>query len=318
MTEKQHSLYQLVKQFVLLRNGQDRLYIPRVSAKDRAFVLQLARELDIHHGLDVPAESGDTKEKGQRLYLDWDSSDDETDEESDIARRRILHKYDKASIVSETMQAEERRAAEDRRVRVEFEDDKRDYYREKLHVDFDDKRDLQKLVYEYVEGLQWVLFYYYNGVKSWGWFYPHHYAPRITDLNDITDFKFNFDIGTPFHPFEQLMGVLPAGSRHMVPEAFRDLMMDSSSPILDFYPQEFELDMNGKKADWEAIVKIPFIDEKRLLSAMKNREKGLSADERFRNSFGPSWRFISSDTPQGTYPSPMPDVFPGLSIDVSG
>ena len=45
-------------------------------------------------------------------------------------------------------------------------------------------------------------------------------------------------------------------------------MTEETSPIYDFYPRQFELDMNGKKQDWEAVVKIPFIDQKRLLKAM--------------------------------------------------
>ena len=47
-------------------------------------------------------------------------------------------------------------------------------------------------------------------------------------------------------------------------------MTEPSSPIIDFYPHDFQLDLNGKKQDWEAIVLIPLIDEKRLLDAMKS------------------------------------------------
>jgi len=32
---------------------------------------------------------------------------------------------------------------------------------------------------------------------------------------------FNFDLGRPFRPFEQLMGVLPAASRDLIPQAYR-------------------------------------------------------------------------------------------------
>ena len=37
--------------------------------------------------------------------------------------------------------------------------------------------------------------------------------------------------------------------------------MNEDSPIKDFYPEEFEADLNGKMQKWEAVVLIPFIDE---------------------------------------------------------
>ena len=51
-------------------------------------------------------------------------------------------------------------------------------------------------------------------------------------------------------------------------------MIEETSPIIDFYPQDFVLDMNGKKQDWEAVVKIPFIDQARLLKAMAGEWRG--------------------------------------------
>lgn len=122
----------------------------------------------------------------------------------------------------------------------------------------------------------------------------------------------NFKLGQPFRPFQQLMGVLPDRSKKIVPTTYHELMTSSESPIIDFYPRDFELDMNGKKMEWEAVVKIPFIEEKRLLSAMSTKEHGLSEDEKNRNEFGVTLKFTYSPDIQYTYPSSLVGVFPDI------
>lgn len=43
-------------------------------------------------------------------------------------------------------------------------------------------------------------------------------------------------------------------SRAHIPVAFHSLMTDEDSPIHDFYPIEFEVDMDGKKWEWQGKV----------------------------------------------------------------
>jgi 5'-3' exoribonuclease 1 len=105
---------------------------------------------------------------------------------------------------------------------------------------------------------------------------------RKKDFVGVDRMVFQFELGKPFRPLEQLMAVLPGASKELVPLPYRvsmitaargmvlyhplqSLMSNVDSPILDFYPREFERDLDGKK---QPIVKTPFIDEKRLLQAM--------------------------------------------------
>jgi 5'-3' exonuclease/20S proteasome alpha/beta subunit len=144
----------------------------------------------------------------------------------------------------------------------------------------------------YVEGLIWNLRYYYQSHEklSWEWFYPYHYGPMISDLvgldNLIADVSFDGRLGGPLRPFEQLLACLPASQARLLPTPFQKLMTEEDSPIRDFYPVSFTVDMNGKRWPWEAVVLLPFIDSGRLRESVAAIDiAALSPEDIQRNQF---------------------------------
>ncbi|PGH12408.1 hypothetical protein AJ80_06715 [Polytolypa hystricis UAMH7299] len=287
-----------------------------LPARDRKFVEQLADDLHLpwttildDHGerflrLTIPSKNNQLNGSS--------SEDEEDDEEADLALRRVLKRYENAQVKEVT--AEEAQQTAEMKYEMKFQEWKDRYYKEKYGWGLDNAEEMRKLTETYVQGLQWVLFYYYRGVASWPWFYRYHYAPMISDVKKGLGADMNFSLGQPFYPYQQLMGVLPDRSKKIVPAAFHELMTSSDSPIIDFYPREFELDMNGKKMEWEAVVKIPFIDEKRLLSAMATKENLLTPEEKARNQFGVTLKFTYSPDIEFVYPSSLVGVFPDIPV----
>ncbi|KAJ8732975.1 hypothetical protein PYW07_015574 [Mythimna separata] len=200
---------------------------------------------------------------------------------------------------------------EDANMEMEFILHKKDYYMNKLDYSKVTAEVLADQAEGYVRAIQWNLFYYYKGCPSWCWYYPHHYAPYISDIKGFKDLKIEFELGEPFKPFEQLLAVLPSASKQLLPTPFHALMTDEDSPIVHYYPLNFETDLNGKRNDWEAVVLIPFIDEVNLLSAMEPCYQRLTEEEKKRNSHGPM--MVYNWTPQNQGLIPAPDYFPPIT-----
>uniref|UniRef100_A0AAR2JKS9 5'-3' exoribonuclease n=1 Tax=Pygocentrus nattereri TaxID=42514 RepID=A0AAR2JKS9_PYGNA len=162
---------------------------------------------------------------------------------------------------------------------------KQRYYKNKFDVDETDEEFRKKVVKSY-------------GCASWKWYFPFHYAPFASDFKDIKDMFKDFEKGTmPFKPLEQLMGVFPAASGNFLPTTWRALMTDPDSSIIDFYPDDFAIDLNGKKYAWQGVALLPFVDERRLRAALTKVYPDLTTEEGRRNSLGSDVVFVGKSHP---------------------
>jgi len=169
---------------------------------------------------------------------------------------------------------------------------KKFYYKEMLHIDIDtdEGRDqLQRMIKSYLEGLQWVMYYYFQGVKNWHWYYPYHYAPMISDFSNIyqmlelQDSKLIFPPAEPFRPLEQLMGVIPPRSQHMLPEEYRNLLRE---PDLQRYFPDYpviEYDIMCAKIGWESMkIVVPFVPYQLIIE--RARQLSESRQSKLQNT----------------------------------
>uniref|UniRef100_A0A8C1JB58 5'-3' exoribonuclease n=1 Tax=Cyprinus carpio TaxID=7962 RepID=A0A8C1JB58_CYPCA len=124
-------------------------------------------------------------------------------------------------------------------VRLWEEGWKQRYYKTKFDVDATDDEFRKKVVQSYVEGLCWVLRYYYQ-------------------VNHTSA---------------------------------------TESSIIDFYPDDFAIDLNGKKYAWQGVALLPFVDERRLRAALADVYPDLSPEEVRRNSLGSDVVFVGKSHP---------------------
>ncbi|CRG99304.1 exoribonuclease, putative [Plasmodium relictum] len=172
------------------------------------------------------------------------------------------------------------------------------YYKSKFHLDETDYIDgfVKNVVYKYIEGLAWVLAYYFQSCPMWHWYYPYYYAPLSSDLI-IDDISFNFEKDEPLLPFEQLLCVLPSHSSHCLPKVYRHLMLHHESPIIDFYPKAFKEEENGKKYKYQWVILLPFVDKDRIIKHARPLHDLLTDEEKKRNRRGLNKIYMDSTHP---------------------
>ncbi|KAJ3362975.1 5'-3' exoribonuclease 2 [Allomyces javanicus] len=247
-------------------------------------------------GLEGDAAESEPAAKKQEVADDEEEEEDEEAEQDDEAEDSSVDDLGKASPVpAKVLPAAVKTTGAEDTVELHKDGWRERYYDQKFHESSAEFR--TKVAHAYMEGLCWVLHYYYVGCPSWKWFYPYHYAPFASDFVEIAQLKIEFELGEPFKPVEQLMGVFPAASRKHIPSVFHDLMTSDKSEIIDFYPVDFEVDLNGKKHAWQGVALLPFIDEQRLLKAINERYPHMSEADHRLNSRGTEVMMVSSSHP---------------------
>jgi 5'-3' exonuclease len=178
---------------------------------------------------------------------------------------------------------------------LDIEQYRADYYESNLS----DVKSMESLCHDYLEGMQWVMTYYTRGVPNWKWRFPYHYAPFAhTIAEHVSTFSFkDYPITSPTVPFIQLLSVLPPKSADLLPAPLDDLLRSESSPMSEYCPDEFPVDLSGKRQTWEGTVILPMVDYAKVERWYFDRIKGVDERDRKRNILGKSFIYSQGVKP---------------------
>jgi len=143
-------------------------------------------------------------------------------------------------------------------------------YKEKFYNShFPSDVSIKEICHEYLKGMQWILNYYTTGIPTWTWCYK-------------------------VLPFEQLLSVLPPESINLLPPAFKNIM-DRDGPLGKFFPEDIQVDLSGKRKEWEGIILLPKVDIDIFKKEYLKASKALRDPEKKRNIVGYTFSYTYSD-----------------------
>eukprot|EP00871_Galdieria_phlegrea_P004525 jgi/Galph1/5073/GphlegSOOS_G3764.1 len=297
-------------------NADSVTFVANNNAKNFEAAKRIKREIQEKETKDVRVDEGEESVDEKQCANGAALEEDEDDE-------KLVQIDDILSVNDEEMKMQFESDLKDRLYRkkvVESHEDtirlgeegwKDRYYWNKFHwnpQDSETARRREELANKYFEGLIWVMRYYYRGCISWSWYYPYHYAPFASDLMScpFESKSAMFERGKPFSPLEQLMAVLPPSSaKGVLPDSLTRFMTDPNSALKQYYPENFVIDLEGKKFVWQGVSLLPFIDGALLENCVHSVQDKFTAEEQQRNGFGDTVLAVNRQTSLGQFISTM-------------
>ena len=151
----------------------------------------------------------------------------------------------------------------------------------------------------YIEGLLFVLRYYFDEIPSYTWYYQYHYAPFAGEIADVME-KYNedkeiFAKTSPIFPLQQLFCILPPKSKDLLPKPLYKYMNESDKEIGEWMKTDLALDSDFKKNDWEYILLSPSINQTKFMEVFNRHVKEFTEYETKRNVRGKVFVYYTED-----------------------
>ena len=110
-------------------------------------------------------------------------------------------------------------------------------------------------------------------------------------------------VNTPYTPFQQLLCILPTKSITLLPEQYGTLAF---GVLNEYFPEEFDIDLNGRALPWEAACLIPFADEHLFIEEETKAMVVMAEEDVKRNKvYFEFKKYKYGGDNLGTLPSPL-------------
>lgn len=133
---------------------------------------------------------------------------------------------------------------------------------------------------EYLRSLNWCFSYYMSHNLSWEYSYSYHKGPFVSDICNFlrissSNIIFEYEIGRPMYPIEQLLIIIPSTDKNIIPRSFRHLVEKYSK-----IPGDVKVDKNYISKRYKMVFFLPSVDiaglrkdVKEIYSRMEKKNK---------------------------------------------